>query len=1151
MSVVPKSSDVELGALSQQRVELLRLLLRGKFPTTSAAVPRLARKPGATLRAPTSWQQQRLWFIDQLEGGSAGYLVPLAVRLRGQLDREALQAALDTVVQRHEGLRTVFITASDGAPVQEVAPEARFALQIVDLSAHEQAERELQVRRHEAAETHEKFDLRAGPLIRGRLLRLQPTEHVLIVIMHHVVADGWSKGIFLHEFSELYRANLHGAEEPLEALPLQYADYSQWQAQWLQTDALNDQLSYWQSSLQGIAPELALPTDRRRPSVQSFRGENLPLCIDATLAEKVRAFARRSDLTLFMVLYAAWTILLARLSGQDDVAVGTPIANRQRSEFERLIGLFVNTLVLRVAVSADQPIAEFLAQVRQVTLAAYDHQDVPFDRVVRALKPERSLSRNPLFQAAFVLQNVPKAELQLPGLTATIEDILDEPAILDLTLLLEERGAEIGGIINYASELFERSTIERWVRCFAVVLEAIASESYRCVGELPVLPPDERRAVVELFNATASAYPRERLVHQLFEDVVERAPEATAVICDRQPLTYAGLNRKANQLAHYLIGAGLKVGEYVPVLMSRSIEIVVAQLAVLKSGGVYVPVDPDLPAERQAFVIRDCGAHRVLASQSGPAPNSGAVQWIDYGQLAAKLDSCPTENPRVDLSQPPPAYVMYTSGSTGIPKGVVVPHRAVNRLVINSDYAQIEPRDCVAHCSNTTFDASTFEIWAPLLNGAVMLIVPQAVVLDSTRLRDMLEERRVTVLFLTVGLFAQYAEVLATAFSRLRYLITGGDVVEPEVARRVLRDGRPMNLLNAYGPTECTTFSTTYRIEALDASATSIPIGRPIANAQIYVLDSRMQPVPIGVTGQIYVGGAGVALGYLNRPELTRERFVPDPFDAGSGATLYRTGDLGRWRADGNVEFLGRNDHQIKLRGFRVELGEIEAHLARHPHVREAAVIVRADVPGEKRLVAYLTGRTANAPSADTLRTDLKAVLPEYMIPSAFVVLDHLPLTPSGKVDRKSLPTPDISAYVTQKYEAPRGPVEAALAGIWRELLQVERVGRHDNFFDFGGHSLLATRVISRIRELLLVELSLRALFDAPSVAMLAACIDVERAMQADREANRTESLARDLRDEVDSLPNDEVLARIAQLEDELGAGPGDTCRGAALRQQL
>lgn len=1087
MTVRSASAKETLRDLSKDQTRLLELLLE-KTPIKTQELRPCPRGSGISkARLPTSWAQQRLWFIDQLKGGGAAYNIPLMIKLQGTLEQEKLQKALDALMQRHEVLRTVFVSV-EGDPMQEVSTEARFALQAIDLSGYAEAEREAQLGIQKAAEAQAPFDLRVGPLIRARLLQVKADEHILLMTMHHIVSDGWSIGVILRELSQLYSGYCEGCDDPLKPLPIQYADYAQWQRRWLQSESMNKQLSYWRGRLEGAASELELPKDRPRPAAQGYRGRCVEVVLNSQLSAELHDFARRHGMTLFMVLYAAWAIILARLSGQEDIVIGTPIANRRRPELEALVGLFVGTLVLRVEVSGDALIKEFLAHVKEVTLGAYDNQDMPFEQLVEALRPQRSLNRHPIFQVMFALQNAPQSELNLPGITAILQDSVNETSKLDLLLALEERGEEIVGSVNYDLDILDRETVERWIACFEVLLTAMTTDDQRRICDLPIIPESERRQVTELFNATQVPYPERTPVHELFESQVERAPEALAVVYERQCLTYAELNRRANQLAHYLSARGAQVGEYIPILMPRCLQMLIAQLGVLKSGGVYVPVDPELPFERQLFMIRDCGARIVLAAGSVSAvPDLERIQWIDYEAVAGAIRSCPSDNLKLQMGAPLPAYVMYTSGSTGNPKGVVVPHRAVNRLVINNGYARIDPTDCIAYCSNPAFDASTFEIWGALLNGASVLIVPHAVVMDTIQFAEVLREQRVTILWLTVGLFSQYTQALADVFGRLKYLLVGGDVVEPGTVRRVMRNSPPQHLLNCYGPTECTTFSTTYLIEAVGGDASSLPIGRPISNAQVYILDRYLRPVPIGVAGEIYIGGAGVALGYLNRPELTGERFIDDPFSTDEGAVLYKSGDLGRWQANGNVVFLGRNDQQVKIRGFRIELGEIEAQLAKLEFVKETVVVGREDIPGEKRLVAYVAVRDQRSLSVEELRDHLKPVLPEYMIPSAFVILKKLPLTPNGKVDRRALPTPELGAYASRPYEAPRGEMEGILAGVWQELLRVERVGRDDNFFDLGGNSLLVLRALFKINQFSPSTLSVSDVYKCPTIRELAA----------------------------------------------------------------
>jgi amino acid adenylation domain-containing protein/FkbH-like protein len=1064
-------------------------------PTVAGVARRLASATSGRLAIervsrsgalPLSSAQKRLWFIDQLEGGSPAYHIPLALRLSGELDCVALESALNGLVTRHEVLRTTYLK-QDGEPMQRIAEDMAFALPIVDLRGLRDEQRERVVYEQAREEQALLFDLGAGPLIRGRLLRLSAEEHVLLITMHHIVSDGWSIGVLVRELGALYGMSREGPASGLSSLPIQYADYAVWHRQWLAGPQFQEQIEYWKQQLQGAAELIELPADRPRPPVQSYKGAGVPIALGPELSAQLKAFAREHDLTLAMTLYAAWSIVLARLSGQGDVVVGMPVANRRRSELEGLIGFFVNTLAVRICVDGELSVREFLDRVRSVLVGAYAHQDVPFEEVVEALRPARSLSYSPLFQVVFVLQNAPRDTLQIPGLTLTEHEVPTQTAQFDLSLSLRETEQGIDGTLNYATDLFDVDTVRRWSGYFAAALREIVRRPDAKVGALELLDEAERQRLISAFNATDAPCPEGKLIHDLFATQALRTPDAPALVTAVETLSYAELNRRANRLARHLRDLGANTGEYVPTLMARSIQLVVAQLAILKAGAVYLPIDPTLPAERKAFMIRDCAARFILVDGAAPhEPVPEPVRYVDCTEANLALSAQGCSDLALVLEPPPPAYVMYTSGSTGIPKGVVCQHRGVIRLAINNGYARIGPDDCIAHHSNPTFDASTFEIWTALLNGARVLIVPQEVVLEASRFRELLRQQRVTAMYLSVGLFNQYVDDLAEVFSRLRYLLVGGDSLEPSTIRRVLCKSPPAHLMNVYGPTECTTFATRHLITAVGEGA--IPIGKPISNTRIYILERSGAVAPTGAPGEIFIGGAAVARGYLNRPELSEQRFVHDPFDVDPAARMYRTGDLARWRVDGTIEFLGRNDQQVKIRGFRIELGEIEAHLLRHSRIKEAVVTARDEGSAEKRLIAYVAARDSLAVTAEELSQHLKAALPEYMVPSVFVLLDRLPLTPTGKLDRRALPEPSPSFDDRGSFEPPRGEVEEILATIWQSLLRVERVGRSDNFFQLGGHSLLIVQMMARLRRLGL-SAEVRRVFESPTLSTFAAAL--------------------------------------------------------------
>ncbi|WP_369949891.1 amino acid adenylation domain-containing protein [Serratia marcescens] len=1051
------------------------LALAQQLRRTDEALPPIEAMPrGAAL--PLSFAQQRLWFLTQLEGLSETYHIPLALSLRGELDLPAWRQSLDALYARHEALRNRFVTV-EGQPQAHILPADALPLTVHDLRGRQDAQS--QARQLAQRLTEAPFDLTQGPLVRAALIRLADEEHLFLLTCHHIVSDGWSTGILLRELGALYGALRRGDADPLPPLTLQYADYAAWQRRYLTPERLAAQAQYWRETLSDAPALLTLPTDRPRPTVQSFSGGEVPIAIDAELTQALRQFSRQHGGTLFMTVLAAWSLVLARMAGQQELVIGTPEANRGRLETESLVGFFVSTLALRIDLRDDPDLPTLIARIRHAVLAARENRDLPFEQVVELVNPPRHLGYTPLFQVMLAWQDGSVRDISLPGLQAESAELGYQIAKYDLTLDLAERDEQISGTLNFATALFDRTTAERYGVYLVQVLRAMATNATQPASHLDLLPAAERELLLYGWNRTAEVYPAQSSAHVLFEQWAQRTPDAVAVVNDRDSLSYAQLNAHANQLAHQLIAQGVRPGDRVATSLERSVSLVIAQLAILKAGAAYVPLDPHLPVARQAWIIGDSGASLILCDRDIDREIAGEIACLRIDRLRQN----PTHDPAVPRAGGAPAYIMYTSGSTGTPKGVMVTHQGILRLAINNRFASFERGDRFAFAANPAFDASTLEMWGALLNGASLAIIAPEVLTEAEALAAALVRQGINVLFLTTSLFNQYAHSIAATLAQLKYLLSGGEAADPHAFARMLKEAGPVRLINAYGPTECTVFATTATIERVDPWQ-RLPIGRPIGNTRIYLLDEHGQPVPLGATGEIYIAGPGVALGYLNRAELTAERFLADPFNPGE--RMYRTGDMARYLADGNIDYLGRNDRQVKIRGFRIECGEIEARVAGHPAVREAVV----DVLGEadnKRLVAWVV------PEADadrqtlavTLRQYLAGMLPEFMLPAAWVALDTLPLTPNGKLDRRALPEPQEDAYVREVYAEPEGELETLLAGIWRELLGIERVGRHDNFFELGGHSLLAVKLMAQLRRVGL-SAGVQTLFTAPTLSTLA-----------------------------------------------------------------
>ena len=1075
-----------LASLSPAKRELLELMLQqsGAGGAVNPTIPRRANRNSAQL----SFAQQRLWFLNQLEPESSAYNERLALRLDGPLNIYTLRGALTAIVERHDVLRTTYGLTDDGESEQTIGAATDFDLPVIDISAVTENRQDEEVQQIAAQLRERPFDLSIDRPLRLALIRVSPCSHILVVVQHHIASDGWSNGVFLRELTVLYTSIAQRQASALCEPPIQYADYAEWQREWLQSEVLEKQLGYWRTQLHDLAV-LELPTDRPRSSLSSDRGAKQFFTLSKSLIDELRLLGNQQGATLFMTLLAGFQVLMHRYTGQDDVVVGSPIAGRPRPETEGLIGLFVNMLVLRTKLCGNPTFRELLASVRGTALRAYEHQDLPFEKLVEELNPARAQNQTPLFQVAFALQNMPRSKLAIPGLTVTPLEIDSAVAKFDLFAAFIENELEMTLRVEYPAELFEAATIERMFGHFQWLLEGIVAQPDRSISDLPLLTPAEQHRLLVEWNNPRRDYPKDRCIQELFELQAENNPDAVALLDEGRELSYRALNSRANQLAHHLRKLSVGPEVLVGICVERSIEMVVGLLGILKAGGAYVPLDPSYPRERLEFMLQDSGSPVLITQQALADVFIGHTgKLISLDTEWKKIGQGSKSNLALETTSDSLAYVIYTSGSTGQPKGVAVTHQAVNRLVMNTDYAPLTSTDVVAQASNVSFDAATFEIWGALLNGARLVMTTKDTLLSPRSLATAIERHGITTLFLTTALFNQMVEKIPAALAKLRYLLFGGEAVDPQRVKELLQSGSPKHLLHVYGPTETTTFASWYWVREVAEDAITVPIGRPIANTEIYILDAHLNPVPVGVVGELHVGGPGVARGYLNRPELTAERFIKQPFSNDPHARLYKTGDSVRYLADGNIEFVGRIDDQVKIRGFRIELEEIEAVLAEHPALQEAAVLAREDVPGDKRLVAYVVAKHGSSPSSGELRAYLKQTLPDYMIPFAFVSLNELPLNPSGKIDRRALPAPDTGCSTSI---APRSSVEEVLAGIWRDVLQVEQAGVEDNFFELGGHSLLMAQVMSRVRDTLQLEIPLRALLEAPTISGLAEAIEI------------------------------------------------------------
>ena len=1067
------------------------------LPQTPSVQPK--RRPDRP--AALSFAQQRLWFLDQLLAGSPVYNIPTAFRLSGFLDIHCLEQSLNAVIGRHEVLRTT-IESVEGKPVQIVGENRHLELVTHDLSTRSEVEREAEASRLLAQEAQRPFNLARDLMLRATVITLTGQEHIFLVVMHHIASDGWSMGVLMRELSHFYESEISGCPSSLPELPIQYADYAEWQLEWLQGKVLNEQLDYWKRQLAGVPTGLDLPIDRPRPAVQRFRGASRQLELSPELTRGLKALSLREKSSLFMTLLAAFQVLLFRYTGQDDIVLGSPIAGRNRGEVEGLIGFFVNTLALRTDLSGNPKFLDLLHRVREVALGAYERQDLPFERLVEDLQIERSLSHNPLFQVMFVLQNAPGSPIKLPGIHANRVRLVTETAHFDLTMSITEQRPGLIARLSYSTDLFEDATIERMLRHFEVLLEGIVKQPRKRISDLPILKEAEI-GQLDKWNQTKIEHSQDWDLAALFESQVDRTPDAVAIEFEGETLAYSALNSRANQLAHLLkqmdVGPDVLVGLY----MERSLESMVAVLGVLKAGGAYVPMDTAYPGDRLAFMLTD--AHpRVVITQQRLRNRIPDRKWsvISLDSESKSVTKQSAENLTHEALPECLAYVIYTSGSTGKPKGVAMTRQALVNLVMwQCGLSNLKEASRTLQFTSLSFDVSFQEIFSTWCSGGSLVLINEDTRRDSLALLHFLQEKRINRLFLPFIALEHMAEAASCDVLplTLREVYTAGEqlIITPHILG--LFEKLPeCSLHNHYGPSESHVV-TAYPLSAQTSQwEPRPPIGWPIANCQVYILDKHLKPVPVGVAGELFIGGCCLARGYLDRPEFTAEKFLPNPFCRDGSSRLYKAGDLVRYLADGRIEFLGRTDHQVKLRGFRIELGEIESVLARHAGVGEAVVVVREDLPGDQRLVAYVVRQGEGSCEPGELRAFLSKSLPAHMLPSAYEFLEALPLTPSGKVDRRALPAVSGESGQSEGYLGPRDEIEIALVGIWEELLRTRPVGVRDNFFELGGHSLLATRLIARIEKKLGAKIPLAKLFQSPTIESLAQGLqEEERATHA------------------------------------------------------
>lgn len=1011
--------------------------------------------------------------------------------------------------------------------MQVIAPELSLSLNVTDLRASAVGIREANALDQIWQKIQQPFNLKKGALFRVHLWQLQDNEHLLLMVLHHIIFDEWSSGILIRELGELYTALIEARPAVLPELPIQYADFAHWQQEWMRGEVLNAQLTYWKQQLKGVQT-LCLSRTVFASKEQGHQGASQLLELPQQLLDGLEQLSQQAGTTLFMTLLAVFKTLLHRYSGQTDIVIGSPIANRHRSELEGLIGFLVNSLVLRTNLAGDPTFRDLLHRVRAVTLAAYAHQDLPFEKLVEVLQPVRSIDQNPLFQVVFALQNAPMEQLALPGLVFSPVDLETKTARFDLEFYVWKSANDfrslwgkgwqqsdgLRGVLVYKTDLFDSSKITALRHHFQTLLEEIVANPDLPLSQLSLLTPTEKQSLFQLWHSNQSSYPSNDLIHQRFEAQVRERPNEIALKFKDQLFTYEMVNQGSNQLARYLRRIGVGIGNPVAICMTQGVAAVAAMLAVLKVGGAYVPLDLSYPPERLKFIIEDAGVSVVLTQADmsemlQTSRNRVICLDQDWELVAQEFD----QNLSVPGTANQLAYIIYTSGSTGIPKGVMVPHRAVNRLVLETNYIQIAPGDRIAQVANLAFDAATFEVWGALLNGAQLIGISRETALSPIDFVAELLQQQINILFLTTALLNQTVNQIPTAFSSLKYLLFGGEQPNVHCVRLIIQQGKPQHLIHVYGPTENTTFTSWYEVHNISENAMTIPIGQAISNTQIYVLDAAFQPVPAGINGEIYLGGDGLAQGYLNRPALTAESFIDFPIEKNglnrkqplslssnhqipNTIRLYKTGDRALYHPDGNLKFLGRKDHQIKIRGFRVELGEIEAVLTQHPTVQTVVVVYEAsNSPSpQEGLIAYVVSQESAVSTVRELRSFLKTKLPTYMLPTAFVVLDKLPLTANGKVDRSALPPPDSTSLDrTPLCIGPKTSLEVSLLNVWTQLLGEKPIGIHDSFFELGGHSLLATQLVSRIRDHFQVELSLRTIFETPTIAELAQEIEAQQ----------------------------------------------------------